>query len=45
MSPSALLEEVTLEPVNTATVTITAFPLLATGMPAPPIVTTYTCRR
>ena len=45
LTPSALLEEVTLEPVNTASVTLTAFTQRADGTAAPPIVTSYTCRR
>jgi type VI protein secretion system component Hcp len=45
MSPSALLEEVNLEPVNTAGVTLTAFPLRADGTAGPPVTTSYTCRR
>ena len=44
MSPSVVLEEVTLVPTLTATVTLTANPLNADGSPGTPIETTFTCR-
>jgi len=44
LSPSVILEEVTLVPTATATVTLTANPLNADGSPAASIVSTFTCR-
>ena len=44
MSRSVILEEATLVPAGTATVTLTATPLNANGTPAASIVTTFTCR-
>jgi type VI protein secretion system component Hcp len=44
LSPSVILEEVTLVPVNIATVTLTATPLNANGTPGTSIVSTFTCR-
>jgi type VI protein secretion system component Hcp len=45
LSPSAVLEEVTFEPNNTATVTITSTPQRADGTPGAPIVVPFTCNR
>ena len=42
--PSGLLEEVTLTPVGTATVTITSIPQLPTGAAGAPIVQPFTCK-
>jgi len=44
LSPSVLLEEATLVPAATATVTLTANPLNPDGSPGTPIVSTFTCR-
>ena len=44
MSPSVVLEEVTLVPTATATVTLTAIPLNANGTPGTPVLTTFMCR-
>ena len=44
LSPSVILEEATLVPTATATVTLTANPLNADGSPATPILSTFTCR-
>ncbi len=44
MSPSLILEEVTLVPTATATVTLTAIPLNANGTPGTPIESTIMCR-
>jgi len=44
MSRSLILEEVTLVPTATATVTLTANPLNPDGSPGPSIVSTFTCR-
>jgi type VI protein secretion system component Hcp len=43
MSPSLILEEVTLVPAGTATVRLTANPLNADGSPAASIVSMFTC--
>jgi type VI protein secretion system component Hcp len=45
LSPSVVLEEVTLTPVNTATVTLTAIPRNADGSGGAAIVSTFTCVR
>jgi type VI protein secretion system component Hcp len=42
--PSNLLEEVTLEPVGTAHVTLTSIPLLPDGSQGTPIPVTFTCK-
>jgi type VI protein secretion system component Hcp len=42
-SRSLLLEEVTLVPAGTATVTLTAIPLNANGLPGTPVLSTFTC--
>ena len=44
LSPSVILEEATLVPTGTATVTLTANPLNPDGSPAASIETTFTCR-
>ena len=44
LADSVILEEATLVPVGTATVTLTANPLNADGSPAASIVSTFTCR-
>jgi len=44
LSPSVILEEATLVPAATATVTLTAKPLNADGSAAAAIVSTFTCR-
>jgi type VI protein secretion system component Hcp len=44
LADSVILEEATLVPVNTATVTLTANPLNADGSPGAAIVSTFTCR-
>jgi hypothetical protein len=44
LSPSVILEEATLVPNPTATVTLTANPLNADGSPAASIESTFTCR-
>ena len=44
VSPTAILEEATLVPVGTATVTLTANPLNANGTPGTPVESTFTCR-
>jgi len=44
LADSVLLEEVTLVPTATATVTLTANPLNPDGSPGPSIVSTFTCR-
>jgi type VI protein secretion system component Hcp len=44
LSPSVILEEATLVPSATATVTLTANPLNADGTPGASIVSTFTCR-
>ena len=44
MSRSLILEEVTLVPAATATVTLTANPLNPDGSPGTPIESTFTCR-
>jgi type VI protein secretion system component Hcp len=43
LSPSVILEEVTLVPAGTATVTLTANPLNANGTPGASIVSRFTC--
>jgi len=44
LADSVLLEEATLVPAGTATVTLTANPLNADGSAAAPIVSMFTCR-
>ena len=44
LADSVILEEATLVPVGTATVTLTATPLNPDGSPAASIVSTFTCR-
>ena len=44
LSPSVILEEVTLVPAGTATVTLTAIPLNPDGSAGTPIESTFTCR-
>jgi type VI protein secretion system component Hcp len=45
LSPSVVLEEVTFEPNNTATLTITSNRQRADGTPGNPIVAAFTCNR
>jgi type VI protein secretion system component Hcp len=45
LSPSVVLEEVTFEPNNTATLTVTSIPQNADGSPGAPNVVTFTCAR
>ena len=44
LAPSVILEEVTLVPAGTATVTLTANPLNANGSAGTPVESTFTCR-